>query len=270
LNRPLNAGKPAGGVDCQPAGSAKLAVLAVMLVAAGAAIMSAALVLIILAFEQVIRVTKGVDFPALHIQHFAYALLIALANNVDNLGARIAYSIQGTKVSTPINLWIAIITFVISSAAAFSGASVAGSFGTRFASLIAMALLVALGILMIIHGWMGNGHNGKPPREHPPSFWTILLKPEHADKDKSKHIDFMEGSVLGIALSINNIGGGLSAGMIGLSPFLVGLLSAIVSFLALWAGNFVADIFVSWRIAGKAAVAGGLLLIAIGIKQATG
>jgi putative sporulation protein YtaF len=93
------------------------------------------------------------------------------------------------------------------------------------------------------------------------------LKPEHADKDNSKHIDFKEGTVLGIALSINNIGGGLSAGMIGLSPLLVGVLSAVVSFVALWTGNYVADIFINLRIADKAAVIGGISLIAIGVKQ---
>jgi hypothetical protein len=40
--------------------------------------------------------------------------------------------------------------------------------------------------------WLGD----KPPSENSTSLWTILLKPEHADKDNSKHIDFKEGTVL--------------------------------------------------------------------------
>ncbi len=98
-------------------------------------------------------------------------------------------------------------------------------------------------------------------------MWTILLKPHKADVDKSRHIDFKEGTVLGIALSINNIGGGVSAGIIGVDPFLVALLSALVSFLALWAGNYMAEFFVKRNIAEKAAAVGGALLIVIGIKQ---
>jgi putative sporulation protein YtaF len=94
-----------------------------------------------------------------------------------------------------------------------------------------------------------------------------LLKPENADLDDSKHIDFKEATVLGVALSINNVGGGLSAGMIGLNSFLVGFLSAVLSFVALWAGNYVAEFFIRRNISNKAAVVGGILLIAIGIEQ---
>jgi len=97
--------------------------------------------------------------------------------------------------------------------------------------------------------------------------YNVLLNPQHADMDNSKHIDFKEGTLLGIALSINNVGGGLSAGMIGLNSFWVGLLSAVLSFLALWAGNYVAELFVKLNIAKRAAVVAGLLLIAIGIEQ---
>ncbi len=79
-----------------------------------------------------------------------YAFLIALTNNVDNLGARIAYSIQGTRVSNLVNFWISIITFVISLAAASSGAAAIGYFGERAASLLAMGFLVALGSWMIL------------------------------------------------------------------------------------------------------------------------
>ena len=96
---------------------------------------------------------------------------------------------------------------------------------------------------------------------------SILRKPHHADIDDSKHIDFKEGTVLGVALSINNIGGGVSAGVLGIDPILVGFLSALISFLALFAGNYVADYFVSRHIADKAALIGGTLLILIGLKQ---
>ena len=270
LNQWSNAEETGRKANDLPMGSARLAVLATMLVAAGVLVATVALVLVISLFEQGLRAARGVDFGALYSQHFLYAFLIALANNVDNLGARIAYSIQGTKVSTQINLWISIITFVISSVAAFSGTMITGSIGPKVASTIAMGLLVALGSWMILQARKQNWPGDKAPRETSTSLWTILFKPEHADKDNSKHIDFREGTVLGIALSINNVGGGLSAGMIGLNPWLVGFLSAVVSFFALWAGNYVADIFIRRRIADKAAVVGGILLIAVGVKQVVG
>ena len=194
--------------------------------------------------------------------YFVYAFLIALANNVDNLGARIAYSIHGVKISALINLWIAVITFIISTASASSGTFVAGSLGTKAASVTAMVLLVALGFWLILQGWTKPKH--QPHNSRNANLWAIF------DTDRSKHIDFKEGTALGIALSINNIGGGLSAGMIGINAYFVGLLSAILSFIALWAGNHLADFFIRRHIADKASVISGLLLIAIGIKQVIG
>ena len=73
--------------------------------------------------------------------------------------------------------------------------------------------------------------------------------------------------MLGIALSINNIGGGMGAGMIGLNSFLVGLFSAIFSFLALWAGNYIAEFFMRWKLGNAATIVAGMALIAIGIEQ---
>ncbi len=256
----------AGEIGDRNAGRLKSEMLATVVVPAGTLVAATTLLLMGLALEQLVQAARGVD-SEWRVQEFLYAFLIALTNNVDNLGARIAYSIQGTRVSTPINLWISIITFVISFAAAFSGAAAIGSLGTEAASVIAMGFLVAIGSWMVLQTRKQAWHEEKPPGKDAASPWTVLLKPHHADMDASKHIDLIEGTVLGIALSINNIGGGLSAGIIGLNPFLVALLSAFVSFVALWAGNYMAEFFVKRGITEKAAVVGGALLIAIGVKQ---
>jgi putative Mn2+ efflux pump MntP len=55
--------------------------------------------------------------------------------------------------------------------------------------------------------------------------------------------------------------------MIGLNPFWVGLLSAVLSFLILWAGNYMAEFLIKWNLSNKAAIAAGILLIAIGIER---
>ena len=200
-------------------------------------------------------------------QHFLYAFLIALTNNFDNIGARIAYSIRGIKISISINLWISVITFVLSFLAAFSGKTISGALGKQFSSIIAMVLLTAIGSWMILEPWVKNWRSENRSRGNLKNISDILLNPEHADMDNSKHIDFKEATLLGIALSLNNVGGGLSAGMLGLDSFLVGFLSAVLSFAALWAGNYVSSFFIKLKIADKATVAAGLLLIAIGIEQ---
>jgi len=201
--------------------------------------------------------------------HFFYTFLIALTNNFDNIGVRIAYSIRGIRISTLINLWISVITFVISFFAAFSGTIISGAISKQLSSLIAMLLLSVIGSWMILEPYLKKGKDctEESVQENDKSISHVLLHPKNADMDNSKHINFREATFLGIALSINNVGGGVSAGIIGLNSFWVGFLSAVLSFLALWAGNYVAIFFIKWNLSKKASVVAGLLLIAIGIEQ---
>ncbi len=132
-----------------------------------------------------------------------------------------------------------------------------------------MLLFTAIGSWMILEPYLrkDNGGTDESAQGNKKSARHVLLDPKEADMDNSKHIDFREATFLGIALSINNVGGGVSAGMIGLNSFWVGFLSAVLSFLALWAGNYVANFFIKWNISKKASAVAGLLLIAIGIEQ---
>jgi putative sporulation protein YtaF len=201
--------------------------------------------------------------------HFLYIFFIALTNNFDNIGVRIAYSIRGIKISKLINLWISVITFIISFFAAFAGTIISGYISKELSSVIAMLLLTAIGLWMILEPYLKNNAEcpGESIQKKKKSPGHVLLNPQNADMDDSKHIDFKEATLLGIALSINNVGGGVSAGMIGLNSFWVGFLSAVLSFIALWSGNYVAEFFIKWNISKKATLIAGLLLIAVGVEQ---
>lgn len=196
-------------------------------------------------------------------------LFISLANNVDNIGARIAYSIRGIKITVWINIWISVITFIISASAAFSGTLITGFVSKRWSSVISMLLLTGIGLWIIVEPYMKKKSDvlKVSQLEERANILAVMMNPVKADMDNSKHIDFKEATVLGIALSINNIGGGLGAGMIGLNSFWVGLFSAIISFLALWIGNYITEYFTRWNIGNKATVAAGIVLIAIGVEQ---
>jgi hypothetical protein len=74
--------------------------------------------------------------------HLDSAIIIALSNNVDNLGARLAYSVQGTRINLLVNAWIALITFTISTLAAYRGEMIISALGNSFASFLSMAMLV--------------------------------------------------------------------------------------------------------------------------------
>ena len=257
----------ASEVDHSPVGSVKSAVAATIVVAVGALAACLAMASVPWFLQQGLRLQIGKSEWQAH--HLLSAIIIALANNVDNLGARIAYSIQGTRVDISINLWISVITFFISALVAFSGFAIVSSLGKNFAAALAMSMLVSLGLWMIIQAsrksWHEKIHEPKASTKHR----HILRNPHHADIDDSRHIDFKEGTILGVALSLNNVGGGMSAGVLEINPLLVGALSALISFMTLFAGNYLASYFIRRRIADKAAVVGGIALILIGIKQIT-
>lgn len=210
------------------------------------------------------KIWKGIN-----LMHFIYTIFIALANNLDNISVRIAYSIRGVKISVYKNLWISFITFFISSFAAFLGVTMSKVLNNHIASILSMILLISIGLWIILEPYFKKTGNNeiKSNISEEKTICDILRDPESADVDNSKDIDYKEATFLGIALSINNIGGGLSAGMIRLNPFFVGFFSALISFLALWAGNYITYFFNKWNLGKKATIFAGILLILIGLKQ---
>ncbi|MDR3552215.1 MAG: manganese efflux pump [Clostridia bacterium] len=194
-----------------------------------------------------------------------YSILIALANNVDNIGVRIAYSVRGVRLGIFKNLWISVITFLISGAAALLGSALGAAAG-EFCHVLSMAVLVAIGTWFIVEPYR-KPHRRRRESAHKSPVIEALKDTENSDIDNSKSIDFKEATLLGISLSINNIGGSMSAGMIGLGVLLIGVLSALVSFIALLLGNLLTSAFVRLKLGNKATVAAGVILILIGIRQ---
>lgn len=199
--------------------------------------------------------------------HFLYILLISLVNNLDNIGVRFAYSIAGIKISISKNLWISFITFLISFLAAMSGKILSEFLSKQLSAEISAAILITVGLWLMLGPYIHKNDRRQDNEKKKNWASEILENPEKADLDCSKDIDFKEATLLGIALSINNIGGGLGAGIIGLNSIYVGLFSAVISFLSLFAGNYVSEIFEHWNFGTKATIIAGVFLILIGLKQ---
>lgn len=200
--------------------------------------------------------------------NFLYTILIALANNLDNISVRIAYSIRGIKISILKNIWISVITFIISAGAAYSGSLVLKYLNKEVSNWLTLILLCGIGLWIILEPYLKNKKD-KPNLSDTEEInpLNVLIDPEKGDMDKSNDIDFKEATFLGIALSLNNVGGGVSAGVIGLNFIFVGLLSAVISFLSLWLGNYITDFLNKWDFGKKANIIAGIVLIIIGIVE---
>jgi len=197
--------------------------------------------------------------------NYLYIFLISLANNLDNIGVRIAYSILGIRIGVTQNLWISIITFVIALLSAYGGNTIYNLLSKSTSSIISAVLLSCIGLWIIFSPRIKREHTASPNEKNIIS--DILDNPEKADLDCSKDIDFKEATLLGLVCSLDCVGSGFGAGMMGLKPVYFGLFSSVISFLALWAGNYITDFIQKWQLSNKATTIAGVALILMGIQQ---
>jgi putative Mn2+ efflux pump MntP len=99
------------------------------------------------------------------------------------------------------------------------------------------------------------------------SYESFLENPAKADKDRSGYIDIKESISLAFGLTINNLGGGVGAGISGLNIVLTSVLTFIFSILAIVAGYFMGDRLSASMTSIWTGILSGLLVIALGIYE---
>jgi len=95
----------------------------------------------------------------------------------------------------------------------------------------------------------------------------ILRTPQAADVDRSGNISSSEAVLLGLALSLDALGAGLGAAMLGFSPLLTAAFIALASGFFLMTGMRVGMRFASLPSARVFSVLPGLILIVMGITR---
>lgn len=196
----------------------------------------------------------------------------AISSSVDNLGVGIAYGIRNIHVSRLSNLVIAVICFLFSVAGILFGNWLAIIIPGVLPDLIAAFVLFIIGIRIILLAMPQKKQSvttqAAVKKIQPRSIKALLKNPEMADMDNSREIGVGEAVILGIALSANALTNGLSAGLIGLSPLAISLISAAGSFIAVWLGvalgRKVADVRIgSFTVGESATVLSGFILLII-------
>ncbi len=199
---------------------------------------------------------------------FLALLGIALVNNLDNTGVGIAFGMARIRLSPQVNLWIALVTFVITGAAVACGGRVAAFLPLSVAHALGGTLLCAIGAWMALTSLRTRKEPIETAElEGPVSLQRILSNPTTADRNHSHDIDMKEATVLAVALSLNNIGGGFSAGLVYMSALWTALLSAMVSFVVLWFGAWAGYQLGITRMGKYTQTVAGALLLIIGLLE---
>ncbi|TEB08138.1 manganese efflux pump MntP [Pelotomaculum schinkii] len=224
--------------------------------------------------------------------HILSIVLLALSTSLDSLAVGIVYGLRKIRLPWSSNFLIAFLTGLGTFGAMKAGACIFTLIPPVWASYISSGVMAGAGVWIILQsrGKQGDGSlasSGEGSERTVPLLpgesecvplvtfeikalgllIRILKEPVAVDKDCSGAIDFREACVLGLALTLNNLAGGLGGGMIGLNPGLTALLALVTSLLFFVTGLKLGQTCLSRWIGERSAVIAGLALIAIGVYE---
>lgn len=188
------------------------------------------------------------------------ALLIGAVSNLDNLGVGIAFGIRGTRIGAMANLIVAAITMAATAMAMAGGQALSELLPPGVTGWLGPLIIIAIGIATVLT-------SAQAPRtldRHAP-----LGVGRHPDR-VGKTISRREAMLLGVALSLNNLGTGIGAGIAGI-PASATILAAGLLSLACVGGGFHAGRAVGRLVLGRyAPLIAGILLMAVGAATLPG
>lgn len=196
--------------------------------------------------------------------HLLSSVLLALSANVDNFAVGIAYGIKRIAIGSLSNLIIAIVSATGTYGSMTAGKLISTILPVNVANWLGSLLLIAIGIWTTWDTFKSNHSQTQSELD----YTTFVRDPARADRDFSRFIDAKESIVLAFALTLNNLGSGIGAGISGLDIRITTLLTFIFSLLSIVVGYLLGARF-STKLSGRVTgLASGVLLIGLGIYEA--
>ncbi len=176
------------------------------------------------------------------------ALLFSLSANIDSLIIGASYGIRHIRLSIAKCLLIGLVTLGGTLAALLLGRQILAFFPSPLTQWIGNILLIALGIYYVVKALYSRKRTGETPSIQKQS--------------KAQTLSVKECLLLGAALSVNNLGIGISASITGMALFPAAPVSFVISALFLYLGNTFGRCFGS-RISDSYAdlISGGILIL---------
>lgn len=201
--------------------------------------------------------------------HFITLTLLMISSSLDNFIVGISYGVKKIQIKLVSNIVIAGISCLGTLFAMLLGLILSLDISKKHANIAGSSVLLLLAVYLTLSEWRSRHSKAAKAASYPSvsleGYDELLHHPELADTDHSDEIDRREAIVLGIALSLNNIGLGIGASLIGLNPILSAVLSGLFSFvflkLGLWIGRQLFPKFLE----RSASVAGILIILVLAV-----
>ena len=194
------------------------------------------------------------------------ALLFALSSNTDNFAVGLSYGVKKIRVPFKSNLIIGLITLFGTVLSMSIGKSLLVIIPANIAGMIGGAIITAIGCAYMVKFILSeikhkkNNSNQRDKQDKDEAY-------KRYDKDNSGVIDSREALGLGFALSVNNMGLGVSASVTGLNIIAASVCSFVFSMLFIYSGNLFGKSCVSKFIGKYSDPMSSVLIIALGVYE---
>lgn len=201
--------------------------------------------------------------------NFFSALILAISASLDSLSVGIAYGCDNIKISLKNITIISLITAFGTLISMILGYFLSSFLTETLSNIIGSILLICIGLWFIISFF--SKKNEQPIDIQLPSegcnYKNILGNPSMADTDNSKTIDTKECICLSIALSLNNLGLGISASITGINPITATILTFLTGMMFFLLGFIIGKKFLSKFLGDYSNLFSGILILALAVFQ---
>lgn len=204
--------------------------------------------------------------------HFLSAILFGVSANIDNLTIGLVYGVRNVKIDRQSNLAIACISCTGTFLSMQLGTFVAGLINPTLANGIGCVILIFTGIWLVYGHFKRNRIQAAKSKEEQTFLCSAEDEQDTVEEPDTcgclqEYISTKEVLALAIALTLNNLGLGLSASIAGLPIYLTSAFSFFFSLTLLSLGQMIGKSCLS-QIFGKYAVfVSGLLLAILGLYE---
>ncbi|QPA31157.1 sporulation membrane protein YtaF [Thermaerobacillus caldiproteolyticus] len=210
-------------------------------------------------------------------------LMLALAVSLDSLSVGVTYGLRKMKFPFRSIMVIALLSGIMLLFSMYVGTFLVLVLPVQVERWAAAFILIALGVWAIYNvvRKQEDEDESVEQRPIPPArtrIWRlrlnrfgiviqILKRPSMADLDGSGTISMKEAMLIGIALSMDAFGAGLSASFLGYSPIVLAVLVSIMNIVFIRFGLRTGYKFSKIKVMKKATMIPGTILICLGIAK---
>ncbi|PST94204.1 hypothetical protein C9I86_02285 [Photobacterium sp. NCIMB 13483] len=173
---------------------------------------------------------------------FLLALIFSLSSNLDNFVIGLTYGVKNERIPLVSNAIIAFITALVTFISMLGGQLVTQLIPHQVSNELGSVIFILMGTWFICA--------------------DMLKKQQQKEEKQSTVLNFKGAVMLGLLLSINNIGVGILGSITHLSIYLVVALTFITGMMLTYAGNNIGDSVIG-KMVGKYndLISGGLLIL---------